>query len=206
MDDDDNEGDLNSNHATNVQIRKRRKQSRRNSRTSVLIMPSCFATSCNHKSSKDGCVFFRFPQNPTHFKKWELLCRRADRDAPQDARLCDGHFVGKRKENGPTIFEWNKIKTFTFESPQIRKRWNVPFILILAFKCYFCFLNALLCLSIVPLLPSWILFERHLDLIFTSQSQSVLIEVWSHSESWRPLPCLKNCWKIVNIVILVCSC
>ena len=51
--------------------------------------------------------------------------RRADRAAPSDARLCDCHFVDKKKENGPSIFEWNKKKRFAFSSPQMRKRWGI---------------------------------------------------------------------------------
>lgn len=43
-----------------------------------------------------------------------IYFRRADKDPNINSRICSCHFINEIKENGPTIFSWNKNKKFSF--------------------------------------------------------------------------------------------
>ncbi|XP_061170365.1 uncharacterized protein LOC133179685 [Saccostrea echinata] len=84
-------------------------------------MPYCFAFGCTHiTGGKQHCSLYRFPTDPKKRKKWIERCRRADREYTENDRLCSCHFVEGRKENGPTIFSFNK--TFNFPEVPTPKR------------------------------------------------------------------------------------
>ncbi|CAH2100887.1 unnamed protein product [Euphydryas editha] len=83
-------------------------------------MPYCFAPGCNHVSRREICRFFRFPANETIFNKWNVLCRRKDRDPTREDRLCSCHFADER-DVVPSIFAHNSNKRFEFLDPEKRK-------------------------------------------------------------------------------------
>ncbi|XP_062570656.1 THAP domain-containing protein 2-like [Saccostrea cucullata] len=84
-------------------------------------MPYCFAFGCTHiTGGKQQCSLFRFPIDPKKRKKWIERCRRADRECTENDRICSCHFVEGKKENGPSIFSFNK--TFNFPDVPTPKR------------------------------------------------------------------------------------
>ncbi|KAF5272587.1 hypothetical protein FQR65_LT17344 [Abscondita terminalis] len=85
-------------------------------------MVMCFAPTCKHYSEKQGCKFFVFPKQPVELKKWLQAIRRKDRRPGPHSRICSCHFVEGNKENGPTIFDYNVTKRFTYREIEIRKR------------------------------------------------------------------------------------
>ena len=57
-----------------------------------------------------------FAMNDTNCLNW-FDFRRADRKRNGNDRICSCHFKNGLKDNGPSIFEWNKSKLFDFEDP-----------------------------------------------------------------------------------------
>ncbi|XP_052216971.1 uncharacterized protein LOC127834893 [Dreissena polymorpha] len=89
-------------------------------------MVYCFAIHCVHRTGGNGtCSLFRFPINPKEKKKWVDRCRRADRAVNGNDRICSCHFVDGKKENGPTIFEYQK-KDLHFQEMNTPKRCKRP--------------------------------------------------------------------------------
>jgi len=53
----------------------------------------------------------------------KIYLRRADSTPTGNSRLCCCHFKDKLKENGPSIFAWNKNAIMDFRSPEKIKRY-----------------------------------------------------------------------------------
>ncbi|KAK4882465.1 hypothetical protein RN001_005784 [Aquatica leii] len=72
-------------------------------------------------NERDACKFFKFPQAENTRIQWKRLCRR-DVKPGRGTSLCSCHFKDGKRENGPTIFAHNINKSFTFASPEKKKR------------------------------------------------------------------------------------
>lgn len=47
-----------------------------------------------------------------------FVYRRADAVPTKNNKICSCHFKDSLRENGPSIFEWNKNVHFSFKSPE----------------------------------------------------------------------------------------
>ncbi|XP_046570173.1 uncharacterized protein LOC124278515 isoform X2 [Haliotis rubra] len=88
-------------------------------------MVICFVFGCNHRSNRDSCSFFRFPDNKRSL--WGRLSRRLDRyPTSENDRICSCHFEGGTKDGDPIFFPHNKGKLFQFKDPKPQRKRSVP--------------------------------------------------------------------------------
>ncbi|VEN54645.1 unnamed protein product [Callosobruchus maculatus] len=76
-------------------------------------MVQCWAPDCKHYNVRETCRFFRFPKDQKTRNRWIKLTRRTVEPGP-GAYLCSCHFVDGKKDNGPTLFAYNKDKQLKF--------------------------------------------------------------------------------------------
>nr|CAH7769216.1 unnamed protein product [Callosobruchus chinensis] len=84
-------------------------------------MVQCWVPDCKHYNVRETCRMFRFPKDSKTRNRWIKLTRRTVEPGP-GAYLCSCHFVDGKKENGPTLFAYNKEKQLKFSSPEKRTR------------------------------------------------------------------------------------
>ncbi|VEN54644.1 unnamed protein product [Callosobruchus maculatus] len=79
----------------------------------LVKMVQCWAPDCKHYNVRETCRFFRFPKDQKTRNRWIKLTRRTVEPGP-GAYLCSCHFVDGKKDNGPTLFAYNKDKQLKF--------------------------------------------------------------------------------------------